>query len=272
MLAAGEGVRRAHLTVALVAVVVTAALAASTRWDRPGIVVAVAVLQALLVPAWVHGTALPGRIGATVLGFAAAAAADAALLVRDRVSLTVLLGVLGLAVPAMLAHQLTRGVVRVRVTESLAGIALLLTAVVALSSLIALARAVDGTRLVAALVVGAGAGLAAARLADAVAPAPRLAEDVAHGLLAVLAAGLAGAAGGALLSSGARQLGTGGGALLGAVVAVLAALVAVGVGYVAATARSPRRGTRPALAYLAVVLPLAFAAPVGYLVSLAVAG
>jgi hypothetical protein len=271
--AAGRaGVRRAHLTAALVAVVVTAGLVAATGWDRPGILVMVAVLQALLVPAWVYGTALPGRIGATVLGLGTAAAADVALLVRDRVSLMVLVGVLGLALPAMLAHQLTRGVVRVRVTESLAGIAVLLTAVVALSSLIALARAVDGPRLVAALVVGAGAGLAVARVVDAVAPAPRLAEDVAHGVLAVLAAGLTGAAGGALLAAGARQLDAAGGALLGAVVAVLAALVAVGVGYLAATSQSPRRGTLVAMAYLAVVLPLGLAAPVGYLVSLAVAG
>ena len=264
--------RRAHLTAALVAVLVTAGLAAATAWDRTGIVVAVAVLQALLVPAWVLGTALPGRIGGIVLGLGAASAADTALLLSDRVSLEVLLGVLGLAVPAMLLHQLTRGVVRVRVTESLAGIAVLLTAVVALSSLIALARAVDGPRLVAALVVGAGAGLTVARLVDAVAPAPRLADDVAHGLLAVLAAGLAGAAGGALLAADAGQLGTTGGALLGAVVAVLAALVAVGVGYVAAMVPAPRRGSPLMFAYLGVVLPLALTAPVGYLVALAVAG
>ena len=51
-------------------------------------------LQVLLVPAWVYGTALPGRIGGTLLGLGAAAAADAALVVRDRVSLLALLGVL----------------------------------------------------------------------------------------------------------------------------------------------------------------------------------
>ncbi|MFL6127608.1 MAG: hypothetical protein ACJ73E_00900, partial [Mycobacteriales bacterium] len=262
----------AALVAAVVAVLVAAVLVAATGWGRPGVVVAVAALQALLVPAWVVGAALPGRIGGTLLGLGAAAAADAALLVRDRVSVMVLLGVLGLALPAMLLHQLARGVVRVRVTESLAGIAVLLVAVVALSALIALARAVDGSRLVAALVVGAGAGLAVARLVDAVAPAPRLAEDVGHGLLGVFAAGVAGAAGGALVAGEAHQLSGPGGALLGAVVAVLAALVAVGVGYVTATGPAPRRGRRVALAYLGVVLPLALAAPAGYLVSLAVAG
>jgi hypothetical protein len=267
-----RAVRRAHLAAALVAAVVTAGVLVATWWDRPGVLVAVAVLQTLLVPAWVYGIALPGRIGGTLIGLGAAAAADAALVVRDRVSLLALLGVLGLVLPALVLHQLTRGVVRVRVTESLAGIAMLITAVVALSVLVALARAVDGPRLVAALAVGAGAGLAVARVVDAVAPAPRLADDVAHGLPAVLAAGLAGAAGGALLAGGARQLDAAGGALLGAVVAVLAALVAVGIGFVAATTPERRRATSPALAYLGVAVPLALAAPVGYLVSLAVAG
>ncbi|HEU4347257.1 MAG TPA: hypothetical protein VFR35_05660, partial [Actinoplanes sp.] len=153
-------VRLTHLAAALLAVVITAGLVVATRWDRPGVLVAVAALQAVLVPAWVYGTALPGRIGGTLIGLGAAAAADAALVVRDRVSLLALLGVLGLVLPALALHQLTRGVVRVRVTESLAGIALLVTAVVALSVLVALARAVDGPRLVAALAAGAGAGLA----------------------------------------------------------------------------------------------------------------
>jgi len=270
--------RRAHFAGALVAAAVTAGFGAATGWGRPGVLVAVAVLQALLVPAWVLGTAPPGRIGGTVLGLGTAAAADFALLARDRVSLLALLGVLAAALPAMLLHQLSRGVLRVRVTESLAGIAVLLTAVVALSAAVALARAVDGPRLVAAVVVGAGAGLVAARLADAVAPAPRLADDVAHGLVAVLAAGLAGAAGGALVATGAlvadgaRHLDAAGGALLGGIVAVLAALVAVGIGYLAATAGPSQRGSAAALAYLGMAVPLALTAPVGYLVSLAVAG
>ncbi len=65
-----------------------------------------------------------------------------------------LLGVLGLALPAMLAHQLARGVVRVRLTESVAAVAVLVAAVVALCLPIALARADDGHRLVGAVVLG----------------------------------------------------------------------------------------------------------------------
>ncbi len=267
--------RGAHLAAAGLAAAVAAGILLATRWERPGVLVAVAVLQVLLVPAWVYGTSLPGRIGGTLIGLGTAAAADAVLVARDRVSLLAVLGALGLVLPALVLHQLTRGVVRVRVTESLSAIAFLLTAIVGLSSLVALARAVDGPRLVAVLGVGAGAGLAVARLVDAVAPAPRLADDVAHGLPALLAGGLAGAAAGAVLAAvldGTGPLDAAGGALLGGVVALLAALVTVAVGYVTATVPDPRRATGPAPAYLAVAVPIALAAPVGYLVSLAVAG
>ena len=265
--------RRRHLVTAAVAVLVTVGLAVSARYGKPGIVVGVGAVQALLVPAWILGTGLPGRIGGLLIGLAVAAAADAVLLVRDRTSPAVLLGVLGLAVPALLLHQLARGVVRVRVTESMSGAAMLVTAVVGLSTGVALAHAVDGPRLVSAVVVSAGAGLAVGRLVDAALPAPRLAEDVRHGLLAVVAAVLAGAGAGAAHAAGARHLPPTGGALLGAIVAGLAALVAVGVGYLAATAE-PRPGPagRYALAYLGVALPIALTAPVGYLAALAVAG
>jgi hypothetical protein len=258
---------------AAVAVLLTVGLGIAAQFGRDGVLIGVAAVQALLVPAWVLGTGLPGRIGGIVIGLGTAAAADVALLVRDRTSLAVLLGVLALAFPAMLAHQLARGVVRVRVTESLSGVAMLVAAVVALSTCIALARALDGPRLASAVVVAAGAGLAVARLVDAVLPAPRLAEDVAHGLLAVLAAVGAGALAGWLHARGADQLTGAGGALLGAVVGGIVALLAVGVGYIAGTVepRPPRAGPA-ALAYLGVALPLALVAPVGYLVALSVAG
>jgi hypothetical protein len=222
----------------------------------------------VLIPAWVLGTARPGRIGGMILGLAAAGAADAALLVRDRTSPAVLLGVLGVAVPALIAHQLTRGVVRVRVTESLAGVAVLVAAEVALATLLALDRAESGNRLTGTVVLAAGAGLAAARLTDAVAAVPRIADGVPYGLLAVVSAAVAGAAAGTLTAGG--PLGTAAGAGVGALVAAVAALVSVGVGFVAVALPEPRHAL--ALAYLSVVLPLALVAPVGYLTALSVAG
>lgn len=249
---------------ALVAVAVTAGLAVATRHGTAGMLAGVGAVQALLAPAWLLGTGVPGRRGGIVLGLATAAAADALLVADGRTSLAVLVGVLALAVPALLVHQLTRGVVRV--TESLSGLGLLVTAQVALAGCLALARAPDGARLVSAVVVSAGAGLAVARLVDAAVPAPRFAGDVPYGLPAVLAAVAAGAVAGVLHVPGAERLGAAGGAALGAVVAGLAALLAVGVGYLERTDR------RAAPAYLGVALPVALAAPAGYLLALTVAG
>ncbi|HEY6746283.1 MAG TPA: hypothetical protein VI357_11265 [Mycobacteriales bacterium] len=262
------GARRVHLLAAGMAVAVGLVLGAGAVAGRPGVVASVAVVQALLVPAWILGARRPGRIGGMIVGGAAAAAADIALLVRDRTSPAVLLGVLGLAVPALILHQLTRGVVRVRVTESLAGIAVLIAAGVALSTLIALARAEDGHRLAGTVVLAAAAGLAAARLTDAVAPVPRIADGLPYGLLAVVLAAAAGAVAGAATRGG--PLSTGGGAAVGAVVGLVVALVAVGAGFLTLTL--PER--RPGLveAYLWVVLPIALVAPVGYLTALSVAG
>jgi hypothetical protein len=260
--------RRGHLLAAALAAAVAVLLGAGAAAGRPGLVGAVALVQALLAPAWILGTQRPGRIGGMILGLGAAAAADVALVVRDRTSPAVLLGVLGLALPALIVHQLTRGVVRVNVTESLAGITVLVTAQVALSTLIALTRAEDGDRLTGAVVLAAGAGLVAARLADAVAPVPRIADGVPYGLLAVVLAAAAGAGAGALARGG--LLSTAGGAGVGAVVGVVAALVAVGAGFVALAL--PDRRHRLALAYLSVALPIALVAPVGYLTALSVAG
>jgi hypothetical protein len=260
--------RRAHLVAAVLAAVTGLVLGAGAVAGRPAVVATVALVQVALAPAWMLGARRPGRIGGLILGLAAAGAADAALLVRDRTSPAVLLGVLGLAVPAMLVHQLTRGVVRVRVTESLAGVALLVTAEAALATLIALDRAEDGNRLAGTVALAAAAALTVARLTDAAAPVPRIADGVPYGLLAVLLAAAAGAAAGIVTSGG--PLSAAGGAGVGALVGAVAALVAVGVGFVSVALPGPSRAL--ALAYLSVALPIALVAPVGYLTVLSVAG
>lgn len=260
--------RPAHLLAAGLALLAGLLLGVGAVAGRPGVLVSVAVVQALLVPAWILGAQRPGRIGGMIIGAGVAAAADVALLVRDRTSPAVLLGVLGVALPALVLHQLTRGVVRVRVTESLAGIAVLIAAEVALSTLFALARAEDGHRLAGTVVLAAAAGLAVARLTDAVAPVPRIADGVPYGLLAVVLATAAGAVAGAATRGG--PLSTAGGAEVGAVVGLVAALVAVGAGFL--TLALPEQRGRLAVAYLSVVLPIALVAPVGYLTALSVAG
>jgi hypothetical protein len=115
--------------------------------------------------------------------------------------------------------------------------------------------------------------LVAGHLTDAVLPVPRLSPEVPHGLLGVGLAVAVGALAGAAHTVGAQRIDLAGGAGLGAVVAGVAALVAVGVGYLAQTVE-PLRVPLVALTmpYLRIVLPLAFTAPVGYLLGLYVTG
>jgi hypothetical protein len=260
--------RRMHLLAAGVAVAAGLVLGAGAVAGRTGVLVTVALLQAVLAPVWMIGTDRPGRIGGMLIGLAAAAAGDVALVLRDRTSPAVLLGVLGLALPAIVVHQLARGVVRVRVTESVAAVALLVAAEVAACLPIALARADDGHRLVGTVLLGATAGLAVARLTDALAPVPRIAAGIPYGLGAVVLAAVAGAAAGAATAGG--PLSTAAGAGVGALVGTVAALVAVGVGFI--TLALPDRPRPPVPALLGVLLPVALVAPVGYLTVLSVAG
>ena len=260
--------RRMHLLAAGVAAAAGLVLGAGAVAGRPGVLVTVALAQAVLAPVWMLGTDRPGRVGGVLIGLGAAAAGDVALVLRDRTSPAGLLGVLGLAVPAMVVHQLARGVARVRLTESVAAIALLVAAEVAACLPIALARADDGHRLVGTVVLGATAGLVAARLTDALAPVPRIAAGVPYGLGAVVLAAPAGAAAGAATAGGPLTAAAGAG--VGALVGAVAALVAVGVGFVTLALPERPRPLVPAL--LSVLLPVALVAPVGYLTVLSVAG
>jgi hypothetical protein len=250
---------------------ITAGLAVPAWFGPDPLAIAVGAVQALLVIAWVIGTALPGRIGGLLIGAGTAAAADIAVLERTRASLSVLLGVLGVAFAALLVHQLARGVVRVRVTESVSGVAALCTAVAALSALIALLRGPDGARLTSAAVLATGVGLVVGYLVDSVLPLVRFSAEVPQGVLGVVLAGAIGAIAGALHGFGAMRVDLAGAAVLGGGTAAVAALVAVGVGYVAQVAQSRRiRFGFLALPYLRAALPFAFAAPVAYLIGLSV--
>src|SRR5262249_26060467 len=125
--------RKANLSTAGLAALAAGLAGASPLWHDLGWLAAVGALQAALVWAWMLGTAVPGKWGGVLLGLSAGAAADAVLLLGRHDGLTPLLTVLGLLFPALLAHQLARGAVRTRVTESLAGIGGLCAAVVALA-------------------------------------------------------------------------------------------------------------------------------------------
>jgi hypothetical protein len=259
-----------------VALLVAGLAVGAAPYCDPGWLAAIGLLQLGLLWAFVMGAAFPGRIGALILGIGAAASADA-LQWHDRDGgLTPLLTVYGLLLPAMFLHQLSRGVIRKEVTRSLAGVASGTIAAAMLAGLVEL-RQVSPPVASAALLAAAG-GLLAARLLDLARPAPTFGEDVLHGMVGIAGATVGGAAASVVrlyhvTGNGDPSVGPLGAGLLGAGIGVTVGFVAVGAAYVAVTARPRRTPFAPlTLPVLKVLLPLAAATPVAYLLGLVVTG
>ncbi|MCW2695778.1 MAG: conserved rane protein of unknown function [Modestobacter sp.] len=257
---------RAHHLPAVGAVLVTTALLAGlpALGQQAGLLVAVGAVQVALVAAWVVATGIRGFLGSLALGLAAAAGADAALLLPGRARLDSLLVVLGLAFLAAVVHQMVRPAPRRYLVASLAGVVLLICSVCALSVLLTVGRLDGGLELATTAVLVVGGALVVGHLVDLVLPRPQIAHGVPRGLLGVVLAVLAGI-GIAVLRQGAGSLldaltAIASGTVLGAV----AALTGLGASYVV----SERAQRRWALAVVQAVLPLAAAAPAAYALAL----
>jgi hypothetical protein len=232
-----------HIQLAALTAVLTGVLAAGGYLGTTATLIAVAVLQAVLIPCWMLGNRLPGRIGGLLLGGAAAAAADAVMLHWPGSGYSPVLGVLGVAIPLMFLHQLSRGVVRTRVVESLSGIMLLLVAVVAAPGLILLRHQGSGRTIVLALLASFGVGLVTAHLTDAVLSVPRFDPRIDRGLPAVVVGVAVGGVVGYLSLRRLIDFAGGRGAFLGAAAAAVACLLSIAASF--AESRSTAR-VRPA--------------------------
>lgn len=260
-----------HLTAAVLAAFLTAVLVlASTGGGLAAVIAVVAVLQALLIGGWVVALEPPGPIGAAVIACAAAVAADIVLAARDRPSLSALIGVLGLAFVALILHQLFRGPVRVKVTDSMARLATLVVVTGALAALVVTRRGTSGPDLLVAAVLAMGIALVVGHLVDLVVSVPRFADGIPRGLPALLIGAIGGGATAIWRLHHLSGVGTVEAGFLGVALGLVVGLVAVGVSYL----ELAPRGTAGRLAapYLQVVLPIALAAPVAYLLSRVVAG
>jgi len=220
-----------HIQLAALSAVLAGVLAGGAAVGPIGTLVAVAVLQAVLVPTWVLGNALPGRIGAVILGLLAAAGADTAVMHWHSSGYSPVLGVLAVAIPLMFAHQLTRGVVRTRVVESLAGITVLVVATVAAAGLIVLRYQADGRTISLAVAGALGVALVVAHLTDAVLPTPRFDPSMDRGLPAVLLGVIAGGAVGYLVSRNLLDFVGGRSAFVGAAIGAVGCLLSIGTSF-----------------------------------------
>lgn|GEM_PF-1608629 len=251
-------------------------LAAGSYLGTVPLLVAVAAVQLLLTLSWLFGTAVPGLRGGLVLALLAAGGADAATMHWPHSGYSPVLGVLGLAVPLMFAHQLSRGVVRTRVVESLADITVLLVAVVALAGLLVLRRQGNGDILTPAVLGAITAGLVAAHFTDAVYPVPRFDPAVDRGLPAVVVGVLAGALVGLLGLRRVIEFSGGRGAFVGAAIAAVACLLSIGAAF-----SGVRASTLPAVPVgravrlrpvAAVLMTVALSTPAAYVLVNALAG
>jgi len=254
--------RAHHLPAAAVAGLATGLLAGlPVLLDGVGSLAAVLVVQLALVLSWVLVAGLQGPTASLAVGTAAAVAADLVLVLPQRPELGGLLVVLGVGFLAAVLQQMLR-TPRHALVDSLAGAALLLTAVAALAALLLLGRSDEGRLVVTAL--AAGVALVVGHLVDQVLPRPRVAEGVPRGIVGVVVSVLAGA-GVAFAARGTADLGALRALLVGAVVAGVVALVAVAASYVAVEV-APHGlpgGVSPwVLTVVQVALPLAAAAPV----------
>jgi hypothetical protein len=256
------------------ALVVGGGLALGARAGASALLVAVIVVQALFAAAWVFGTVMPGRKGALVIAVLAGGAADVTVSVWPDGRLGTLLAVLGLAVPAMFIHQLSRGAARVQVVSSLSAVAMLVLAEVSLPALVQLRHEFgtsDGGKVASAAVAAVAGALVIGCLVDILLPAPRFDPAVARGLLGLIAStGLGGSVGYLMLKDQA-EFSEGRSTFAGAALGALAGLLAVATAFVLHTTPQPPtvlgQRLRPVLGAL---LPIAVVAPVAFLLCLAI--
>ena len=252
-----------------------AALAWCARSGDVALLIAVAAVQALLAVTWIYVLRVPGRIGGLIIAALAAVVCDVAASVWPHGRLSVLLAVIGLAVPVLFVHQLLRGAARVRVGRSLGAIALVVVAEAAVAALLQVRHEFPSGQLggdpTFAVVVAVTGALLAGYCTDMVFAAPRFDAEVPRGLTAVVVSTLVGAALGHLVLRDAPDFSGGRGAFVGAALGVLAALLAIGIAYVEAAAPLASGGfARRARPLLSVLMPLAVVAPVGFLLCTAI--
>lgn len=235
-----------------------------------GRLAAVLVLQLGLALAWVLATGIQGFAGSLGVGAAAAVAADLALVLPARPTMGGLLIVFGLGFLAVVLQQMLRRP-RHELVASLSRSVLLFCAIGALAALLLLGRTPSGSGRAIVVLLAVGAALVVGHLVDLVLPRPQLAPGVPRGVPGLALSVVAGA----VVTFLGRGVGdpAGGPAAVayGAVLGLVAALMALAASYIVveATARGDATGDGEAapgshwtMAVIQTALPLAACAPV----------
>lgn len=260
---------RHHAPAGALAAIATAALIFAPREFGPtGLLVTVAVLQIGLIAAWSPATGIRGYVGSLVIGAGTAVIADSVIAMQNEPDLAPLAAILALAFIAALLHQLSRSAPRRLATASLAGISALAVTLIAMSALLLLYRVTDGGQVYVAIVAATGGAVVVGHLVDMLLPIARITPAVPRGLFALLLSVGVAIAATVTLSAPEDLLDAVGAAIVGAIVGLISALLAVAASYIAAE----RRQFNWALPFLQAILPLAATAPVAYFLALQVLG
>ena len=233
-----------------------------------GVVPLAAAVLALQITLLLGALALldaPAAGGAFLVAAGAVVAGDAVVLLSDG-SISGLAGVVGLGFVGALAHQLVRPG-RSRVTESLADTLVVIVFGVAAACLIALYEVEGGQEVLLVSLAAAGAVLLAGRVGDRIAPQPVLAVGSTRGWPGLLLGLGAGVAAAATVASLAGEPPLRSAFLLGLVVASTVATADLAVDLGAAELRRGWRDARrvAALRPTGLLLPYAVLGPVALL-------
>jgi hypothetical protein len=270
-----------HLQEIVLAAVTLLVLVSGAAVGAVWLLVATALLQAGLILTWAFGTGMPGRNGALIIGAGSAIGADVAVSAYPHRGLAPLLIVLGLAVPVMFVHQLARGVVRTRTTESLSKVALLVVAVTGAAAFPQLRHEFAGAKLATAATLTVSAAVLVAHVGDRLWSRPRFDPAVSRGLFGVVAGTVVGGACGLVLLKGVDGFGLARAAWVAPVMAAVATLLSVGTGFIVhglpetrpadpTTDAGPyHEGDPSLLPVVSVLLPLALSAPAAYILCIA---
>lgn len=191
-------------------------------------------VQMLYVLAWTMAMRPPALAAVAGVSVAVAIAADLAAVLPVDASLAPLAYVAAGGFVAAIVSQLLRRTDRARVTESLGATLMIVLGVVSFSTLIVLTRVAGGTQAITVCLAATGVSLLVARLADTVAPWPRMAPQVPRGATGVILGAMVGTLASAVLGSYIHPFTPARGAVVGLIAAGCAGLADLGANYVEA--------------------------------------
>jgi hypothetical protein len=257
---AGSTVAAGVLTSAIAGILVAASIG-----GRGVLAGALFPLQVALVFGWVATLGLRAGVGVAGIAVGAAAVADV-LVATGPTDARRLLGVIAVGLLVALIHQLFRRDGRPGLTASLAGTVSAIALVCALATFPALRAGVGGSSAALAALAAAAGAVFVAWMCDFFVAHPAIPGVARRGWPGLILGLGAACAIGAAVGSARAELGVGYGTAIAGAVAAVALAVGVGVDLARANADLRRRSRRRTvgLVPLAVVLPLAAAAPVAY--------